>query len=388
MRGSFAEDVAFLKKHTDAVVLRRGRAALVVVPQYQGRVMTSTASGDSGASSGWINDKLVEKSVQPKEAAKGTLEEHLHAFGGEERFWLGPEGGQYAIFFEPGTEFTFANWFTPPAIDTEGWQVMERSETGITLSHRFHLVNHSGTRFDVEARRTVRLLTPDEIEGRTGIALPNTVDVVAYESMNRVVNRGGEPWAPEKGLLSIWMLSMFRPSGTTTAFLPFTKGSESVLGPIVNADYFGTVPPSRLKVGDGVVYFKCDGNARGKIGLSPQRSTGIAGSYDPVAGRLTLMVSPPPDADAPYVNSMWETQAEPYRGDALNSYNDGPVDDSGEQMGPFYELESSSPALALQPGGEAAFSQMILHAYGSGELLQPLADAVAGVDLNSVRTAF
>ena len=105
---------------------------------------------------------------------------------------------------------------------------------------------------------------------------------------------------------------------------------------MVNADYFGAVPPERLQAADGVLYFKCYGAQRGKIGVTPERSTGVAGSYDPVAHRLTLLVTKPPETYFGYVNSMWELQDQPYKGDALNSYNDGPVDASGEQMGPFY----------------------------------------------------
>lgn len=36
--------------------------------------------------------------------------------------------------------------------------------------------------------------------------------------------------------------------------------------------------------------------------------------------------------------------------DALKSYNDGPVDENWEQMDPFYEIESFTPALVLGPG--------------------------------------
>ncbi|MEM9827050.1 MAG: DUF6786 family protein, partial [Planctomycetota bacterium] len=89
----FVDDVQLLSKHTDAVVLRRDRAAIVVVPEYQGRVMTATARGEEGLSSGWINDALVKQGVVSDEQAKGSLDEHMYAFGGEERFWMGPEGG-------------------------------------------------------------------------------------------------------------------------------------------------------------------------------------------------------------------------------------------------------------------------------------------------------
>jgi len=52
---NFGDDVAFLKKHTEVVVLRQGDAAVAVAPAYQGRVMTSSATGDTGTSYGWLN---------------------------------------------------------------------------------------------------------------------------------------------------------------------------------------------------------------------------------------------------------------------------------------------------------------------------------------------
>jgi hypothetical protein len=181
---------------------------------------------------------------------------------------------------------------------------------------------------------------------------------------------------------------MFQPSESTTVFIPYRQGPEAKLGPVVNADYFGAVPPERLKAEDGVIYFKTDGKQRGKIGVTPRRSLGVVGSYDPVAQRMTLLVTEPPKEYFGYVNSMWELQDEPFAGDALNSYNDGPVDESGEQMGPFYEMESSSPALALKPGKSATHTQTIIHLYGDEAKLQQVLSAVApGVELAKVKAA-
>jgi len=388
MKGTFGYDAEFLKTHTDAVILRKGDSAIAVVPEYQGRVMTATARGDTGASSGWINHELVKQGVQPPEQQKGKLDEHMYAFGGEERFWMGPEGGQYSIFFAPGKAFEFAEWFTPDAIDNEPWRVVSQGDDEIVLAHDFQLLNHSGTRFEIGAERTVRLLDGQAVGRILGTAVPSGLDMVAYQSTNTVRNKGANAWQPDSGLLSIWILSMFQPSDTTTVFIPIKSGPESELGPVVNADYFGPVPPERLKTKAGVIYFKCDGKQRGKIGVTPERSTGMAGSYDPVAGRLTLMFYNQPKEHAGYVNSMWELQKHPYIGDAINSYNDGPVDESGKQMGPFYELESSSPALALAPGEAGTHVQTIIHLYGSEAELQQALSAVAPVDLGTVKTAF
>ena len=89
----FKDDVAFLKQHTQPVVLSGadGRAKVAVNPDLQGRVMTSTAAGDDGLSFGWINRELL---------ASKQNNAHMNAFGGEDRFWLGPEGGQFSIFFK------------------------------------------------------------------------------------------------------------------------------------------------------------------------------------------------------------------------------------------------------------------------------------------------
>src|SRR5690554_3928253 len=81
---TFQEDVAFLKKHADAVVLTDGSGpAIVVVPAYQGRVMTS-AFDQNEPGIGWINYDLI---------ASGKKRPQINPYGGEERLWLGPEGG-------------------------------------------------------------------------------------------------------------------------------------------------------------------------------------------------------------------------------------------------------------------------------------------------------
>lgn len=384
---TFGDDAAFLQEYTDAIILRQGDAAIAVVPEYQGRVMTATAEGNDGLSSGWMNYELIENGLLRPDQAKGRLEEHMYAFGGEERFWMGPEGGQYAIFFAPGAKFEFADWFTPDPIDTDMWKVTNESRTHVELQRSFDLLNHSGTEFKVKVDRKVSLLNDSQIARLLKGELPQGIKCVAYRTDNTVTNTGMKAWTKETGLLSIWLLCMFQPSPTTTVFIPYIEGPEEKLGPVVNADYFGRVPADRLKVEDGLIYFKADGKSRGKIGVQPQRSKGIAASYDPVARRLTLLVFKQPREYPGYVNSMWELQEEPYKGDAINSYNDGPVDASGEQMGPFYELESSSPALDLASGASGSHIQTILHLYGDQDALQTVLGRLMKADLATVSKA-
>ncbi|MFM8460310.1 MAG: DUF6786 family protein, partial [Chthoniobacterales bacterium] len=199
---NFGEDIAFLEKHTDAIVLRRGDAAVAVAPAYQGRVMTSTATGDSGNSYGWLNYKLIAKGVIPPEEAKGTLESKIHVFGGEERFWLGPEGGQFGIFFAPGAKFDFADWKTPAGIDTDPFDVVSSNDTQAVFARNFAVTNQSGTKFDVGVERAVRLLDREQTAQALGVDIPEHLSFVAYETANTVTNRGEKAWEADTGLLS------------------------------------------------------------------------------------------------------------------------------------------------------------------------------------------
>jgi hypothetical protein len=382
---NFGEDVAFLKKHTDAIVLRRGDAAVAVAPAYQGRVMTSTATGDGGNSFGWLNYKLIAKGVVPPEEAKGTLESKIHVFGGEERFWLGPEGGQFGIFFAPGAKFDFADWKTPPALDTEAFDTVSSDDTKAVFARNFMVTNQSGTKFDVGVERTVRLLDREQAAQALGVTIPEDLPFVAYETVNTITNRGEKAWDADTGLLSVWILGMYKPSPSTVMAIPFR---EDGAGPVVNDAYFGKIAPDRLKVGKGVVFFKGDGASRGKIGIPPSRSTPFAGSYSPDLGALTIVRCEPVSKDGRYVNSMWEKQENPYAGDVINAYNDGSPAPGEPPLGPFYELETSSPGAELAPGASLTHKQVTVHFAGQPEQLDPIAEAKLGAGIREIRDAF
>ena len=377
---TFQDDVAFLAEHTDLVVLGGADGPRVAVaPSWQGRVMTSTADGVSGAGYGWINDALV---------ASGEIQPHINALGGEDRFWLGPEGGQYAIFFQAGDPFDLEHWQTPPIIDTDAYDVISSSDRHVTFQRRAALTNYSGTTFDLRIDRSVRLLEHADVARALGAEPADTIQFVAYESDNSITNVGSEPWVKDTGLLSIWILGMFKHSADTTVVLPYRQGSVDDLGPVVNDAYFGTVPTDRLIDGDGVLFFKGDGRYRSKIGLGPQRATPVLGSYDPLRRLLTIVRYTQPGGVTDYVNSMWELQDAPYAGDVINSYNDGPPEPGATPLGPFYELETSSPAATLVPGGTITHVHATFHLTGPPADLDPIARAALGVDLKAIERAF
>jgi hypothetical protein len=377
----FKDDVAFLEAHNKPVVLssENGQARVAVNPGLQGRVMTSTAGGPNGLSFGWINREFI---------ASGENNVHMNPFGGEDRFWLGPEGGQFSIFFKARDPFDLDHWFTPPPINEVAYDVVSQAADSILLHKAMHLVNYSETEFDLEVSREVRLLRPDDVAA-LGVPLPAGVKMVAFASDNKITNTGANPWTKATGLLSIWILGMFNPSPETTIVIPFKPGPAAELGPIVNDAYFGKVPEDRLviKEQEGVLFFSGDGKYRSKIGIPPARVKPFAGSYDAAHKVLTLIHATIPGGATSYVNSMWQIQDDPFAGDVINSYNDGPASPGAKPLGPFYELESSSPAAALKPGETMAHVHTTIHFQGSEAALDKIARAVLGVGLDEIKTA-
>ncbi len=378
LAGSFGADVDFLKKHTDCVVLsdKQGLAKVALSAAYQGRIMTSTANGDSGLSFGWINRELI---------ASGKFQQHINVFGGEDRFWMGPEGGQFAIFFAKGAKFELADWFTPAPIDTLPFQLVSHSANRARFGAQFALTNYSGTLFQVAVDREIRLLDTATAWRRLGVKSAPEVKLVGFESDSRIKNAGKNTWTKESGLLSIWILGMFNPSPSATIVVPIKAGSESELGRKVTSDYFGSVPPERLVVKDNVIFFSADGKYRSKIGISPRRSKAVLGSYDAENKVLTVVQFSQPAGVTDYVNSLWKLQENPFGGDAANCYNDGPPAPGAKPLGPFFELESSSPAAALAPGKTASHLHRTIHLSGPESALDPVARALLGVSIADIK---
>ena len=378
---TFAADLAFLQAHTKVVVLGQpGGAQVVVAPEYQGRVMTSTTGAPDAPGFGWIGRVAI---------AARARQPHMNVFGGEDRFWLGPEGGQYALFFKPGDPFDLDHWQTPAPIDWGPWPVTSQSAAAVAFATPMTLVNHAGATFSLRVTRTIRLLGADAVTRELHATMPPAgVRMVAFESSNDVANAGSTAWTPDKGLVSIWILGQFTPTPATTIAIPFVPGPETARGPIVNDAYFGKVPADRLQIKDGVIRFRGDGQYRSKIGLSPGRAMTMAASYDRDAHVLTIVQFTKPENARDYVNSMWEVQKEPYRGDALNSYNDGPLGPGKPGLGPFYELESSSPALKLTPGARYTHVHRTFHFQGNEAALDPIARGVLHVGLGELAGTF
>ena len=373
--GTYEHDASFLKQHLNKIVELHDdsdHAKILLSADYQGRVMTSTATGDTGTSYGWINYDLI---------SSGKKKAQFNPVGGEERFWMGPEGGQYSIYFKQGDSFNIAHWQVPAVIDTIPFDVVNASSSKAVFSKNAKFRNYSGSDFEIAIQRTISLLDRNAISQKLGVNLPRNVQGVGYETTSEIKNIGPADWKKEKGLLSIWLLGMMTPTEQTKVMIPFK--------PLPNADslitknYFGNIPPDRLKIEDSVLYFTCDGKYRSKIGLSPLIAKSMAASFDFKKNVLTVILFPV-EPHGMYVNSKWELQREPFRGDVVNSYNDGPLAD-GTQLGPFYEIESSSAVAELKRGESEEHKQLTCHLQGDYQALRQLVKQILHVDLEDAK---
>lgn len=375
--GTFGYDLAFLKKYKEAVVLSapdNAEAQAIIIPAYQGRVMTSTANGGAGNSYGWINYGLIEsRQYQP----------HMNGFGGEERFWLSPEGGQFSVYFKKGETFDFENWQTPALIDTVAYKVVESDASSVKFQIDALIENYSGKMFVIGISRKVQMLTKENIANLLDLPPLSGVKAVAYRSINSITNKD-EEWKPESGMLGIWLLGMFRPSDQTTIIAPFSKAISG--NPLITDDYFGKIPADRLVVKDSALFLKADGKHRSKIGIAPKSARNVAGSYNAEKGILTI-IQYDLDPHGQYMKSTWELHKDPYNGDALNAYNDGKLAD-GTQMGPFYELESNSSVKALKEGESITHRQSTFHFEGDKAALNAIAQKVLGVNIDQIGEIF
>ncbi|KYP16601.1 MAG: hypothetical protein A1D16_09305 [Flavihumibacter sp. CACIAM 22H1] len=370
--GDFGYDKAFLQTHLPEMILLYGDDSLhqkiLVAPEYQGRVMTSTIAGDEGISLGWINHHVI---------AQKKPEPHITAVGGEDRFWLGPEGGQFSVYFKQDAPFVFENWQVSLALDTEPFIVVRKTAHEVQFEKTIQLTNYSGKELTVRVDRTVKVLSNLDMTQMIGLPLDG-VQMVGFTSVNTIWNAGKEDWTRSTGALSIWILGMMKAAENTRIIVPLQQGASPGKG--ITTNYFGEIPPERLTIDSVSLQLKADGKYRAKIGISQSVAKSWIGSYDEENELLTLVHYNLPSDPLPYVNSLWEIQQQPFSGDVVNAYNDGPV--KGKQLGDFYELETSSPAALLKKEEAITHRHTTIHVSGTKEQLNTIAIKLLGTPLN------
>lgn len=378
-KGTFGYDLHYLSDKDSLVILSSddSLSQVIVSPKLQGKVFTSTASGAEGKSLGFLNYKVFESEENNK---------HMHGYGGENRLWIGPEGGRYSVFFKPGVEQVYDNWFAPAPFDNEPWRLISSDKHSVRMEKDMEMSNYEGKSMHFKIGREVSLLSKADIQSKLGIQLSDKVKAVAYATNNSITNLNDFAWTKETGTVCIWMLDMFNPAPKALTIIPIKAGDEKKLGKVATTDYFGEIPADRMKMKDNVLYLKTDGKFRSKVGLNVMRTKAIAGNYDPDAKQLTITTFDI-DPKGTYLNQEWNPKKDPLVGDAQNAYNDGPLED-GSIMGPFFEMESASPAAFLKSGETLNHAHNVFHFMGDESDLTLITKALLGLSIDDIKAVF
>lgn len=366
----YTADLELVCRRAEVHELRLGPSRLAVVPAWQMRVATGSLA-EEGASLGWLN--------RPKLRAGGQ-DPRANLWGGLERLWIGPEGGPGSVFFPPGADFDLGSWRIPALVDRLPFRTDQGAETWTAGSAEGRVENRLGECFDLRIERRIELLEPGLA---LGLNLPNGVRTLCFASDNTLINAGRSAWDATTGFLCLWTAGMFPHSDKAVAFVAGRPGERIQ----VIADYFGELDERRLRAGNWGVRFAVDGMHRSKIGVPASCTTGWQGAWDPQRGRLTLVYAKvSPNAD--YLEARWHSRTGPFGGEAIHQYNDGPAKPGGAPFGPFFELESSSPAARLAPGERCVHRSLTVVLEGPRAALEEVARSHTGCTLAQLESTF
>ncbi|MHC4444665.1 MAG: DUF6786 family protein [Planctomycetota bacterium] len=368
-RTSYSDDVAFLQPRTRIYQLHVGTGRIAVAPGYQGRVMTSSFSAD-GLSLGWINRKDI---------TAGERDVAFNNYGGQERFWLGPEGGQFSLYFKKNQPQSYDTWKVPEPWNKGPFEVIAADDSYVRMHKDVRVTSAFGTNFRIKVQRTIRTISKAEAEGLLNVGLPENLEYVGFVSENRITNLSGRKITPQTGAVSIWTLGMYPGRDGCVVIAPYHKQAK---GPVANTDYFDQ-PASRVRLLEdvAVALFKADGKCISKLGLSGTRATDRLASMDFDSNILTIIKFTRPSGETRYVNNLMKKwQDHPYGGDCIISHNH-----HGREGLCFYEMESSSPAAFLDPGQSLDHYHRTMHFHGPLKELSKISSKVLGVNLQRVR---
>lgn len=331
-RLTFSEDVQFLEQYTKTITLKSsdGSQQILVAPEYQGRIMTSTTSGDSGKSHGWINYAFIEQEKQ---------DPNINPYGGMDRLWLGPLGSQYTLYYQ-GKEFDDKYWHVPHDFDRKPFEVIRQGDDFVEMKCEMKFSNFVKTPFHIDINRKVVLFSKAQIETNLNLQMPKDVQVVGYETLNTLTNLGAA-WNFDKGTLALWNLAQLLGNENTAVIIPLKNNSNSI------NSYLVEIPKERMTYLNKVLLFKGDGKFRSKIGIPPEMTIPLFGSLD-LENNILTIIQFQFENDHRYFNSDLGFQDNPYEGDVISVYNNDPEMVVGKRIHSFFELESASAMKALK----------------------------------------
>jgi len=268
------------------------------------------------------------------------------------------------------------NWLVPSAMETDPYELVASGPTSVSVRKEMELTNFGRANFQLRVDREVSLLDKSAAEKNLGVSLPEQVAFVAFRSENRLTNQGDKAWDRQTGLATLLSMGMYAGTDSTTVLIPLNDSVS--LADIFR--YFAPLDQDRLRITDGVLHYRTDGRLRSKIGIPRELAPPVYGSYAADEQRLTIVRYRQTD-DSLYFNSNVTVQADPFRGEVIPVYNNGPLSDQVSPEASFYEMESAAALQRLAPGESLWHYHEVYHFGGEETELAVIAKSVLGADL-------
>ena len=408
---SYRNAIDYLESKTKVLELCNDFGARIAVcPDWNGRVMTSTADGIDGDSYGLVNVMQIEERLK----AQGHVMPH-QLIGGEDQLVLSPEGGPFSLFYDYDSEASaiHRHHIEPPIGYTEGPFEIDTvpREPEMRLRRNVRMQNLAGARFDIDLIRSIRLHSENDMARLfdpvilAALEQP-AISYVSYRTVNTLVNRGAT-FSKYSGLLSLRVRGMYNSTPYHVLVIPFKPGHEEQLGKRFSADFFGTAPHGRLRLMPESLLLRTDGRFRCQIGVSRARAVSRVAAIDFRNGVFSIMeFNLPEDADScDYLcNDYCETNegaeadfvatreryllengaGNPYAGEVVRAYGNGLSDTDGDTHSSYYEFDTFSPAVELQKNESITHIQHTTHIHADRATLVFLLDALFQIDFDTV----
>ena len=366
------------------------KKTVVVTPKLVGRVMCMSFDSEDGQATGFVNEKQLRKGCSTSGfAARSGPEDGWNDFGGAERIWFAPEGGEYGFFFDPGVEHNMYNYRMSYPLHAVPYKVVDQpsDEKSVTFSALIQLVNYRGSKISLEVTRKITVLESCPF----AVGLGGSLDVVGFRSQTWAKNVGLTALNKHTTPLSLWTAGIFNSGKQVIVLLPCRKGPVSELGEPVIKEYFRYVSnlpmddrtlASHWWVSDGCVLIKANGKVQLKLEMQKRRSLGRLASIDLEDYTMTIVdfkLYPELDYAASYFL--------PYDGDlldggAMSSFMN--VGDRKSRETAIYELEFCSPILELQRNETFCHVSDTYQLRGDKASMASICDRFFNVDLKTL----
>ena len=344
MSGTVGELIEALKPNTNCIVLGESNETLLLVtPEYGARILAVSVEGLKGKNLIWANPKILSDSFWTQTPRDWNL--------GGARTWIAPEDLYY---LDEG-----GNWFVPNQMDPGNYQLVKHTGDTIICSNEFNIKSKKDVDYHVQLVRSIRMLKSSE-------AVPEGVKYVGFEFTHDLVNLSDKTIGTDMDYMGLWSLIQINPGGTM--ILPINEADSKDAPPY--RDYFNIFPPERLKMADGLICVKIDGQFRGKIGIAPWAAKGAV-CY--LADGYLIIKEFPVDPDGSYLDHPWGKPSD--YGDAVQMYNDD------GNMGGFGEMECHAPASIIEPNDKISHTCAVSFYTGDNDILKKIAEERLGIDM-------